>query len=133
MVDLLGRWEVLAALVLGGLAGPLLLRLLRRLLHDRRLAPRRWGDPREVRLARPEAGGPEIHGLVINRSPGGVGLLLDEAVPVGVRLRLRLVGVPADVPWLAVQVKHCRAAGLHWFIGCEFGEPPPRNVLAWFG
>lgn len=98
---------------------------------EMRNSPRRWGDPREVRIKLPDER--RLCGVVINRSEGGVALLLDEKFALDLVVAVRATEAPADVPWINVQVRHCRKAGRNWLVGCQYQESPPWNVLVWFG
>lgn len=123
-------WAVVAAVLLGV---PLLLRLLSRILHDRRLAPRRRGDPRDVRVVGMDLADRSMHALVIDRSQSGLSLLIDVAVPPATPLQVRVETATEEAPWVPVTVRHCRPAGPNWLIGCEFVEPPAWAVLQLFG
>jgi hypothetical protein len=97
---------------------------------ERREGLRRQGVPVPVRVDAPGSAG----AVVIDRSTGGLCLSLDRAVPAGRVLRVRAENAPADSPWVAVEVRHCRPAeGRRWHLGCRFVERPPWNVLLMFG
>jgi hypothetical protein len=106
---------------------------LLRLWTERRGSERRWGNPIEVRmkgfLNREEA----VAGLVINRSKGGLAVVLDESVDPGTFLRIRPTEAPTDIPWAEVEVRHCRSAGKNWIIGCKFVGEVPWATKLWFG
>src|SRR6266849_3728619 len=95
--------------------------------RERRRWIRRWGNPVEVRIVsslHPEP----LAGTVVNRSTGGVALLVDEAHDAGALLKVRAVLAPKDVPWLDIEVKNCRKTGRNWVIGCQYPEIPPWNA-----
>jgi hypothetical protein len=104
------------------------------LIEERRASPRRYGDPIEVHLRSYEnqvpACGPK--GWVRDRSAGGLGLTTEMPIDVGAWLKVRPTTVPDDVAWVDVLARHCRAQGSRWVLGCQFVEPPPRELLVLF-
>jgi hypothetical protein len=101
--------------------------------YERRVAPRRWGNPVAVRLDSYELNGTPDHALVVNRSDAGLGLLVDRICEPGTLLRVRAEEAPAHIPWVQIEVRHYRAAGRNWVMGCRFTEPVNWDVRAWFG
>ncbi|MBY0527065.1 MAG: hypothetical protein K2R98_26965 [Gemmataceae bacterium] len=106
----------------------------RRLLRsspDRRANSRRWGKPVEVLVTglRPM---PHI-GMVVNRSEGGLGLLLDKPMRPGLTFRVRPTEAPSAFPWIDVESRHCTATGRDWLVGCRFTDDVPWDVRVWFG
>jgi hypothetical protein len=99
---------------------------------ERRTAARREGNPVEVTIADP-AGGEPLHGWVLDRSVGGLGLRMEVAVPVGMVLNVRPRKAPKLVPWTELEVKSCRQNGTTWEVGCQFVQTPPWSVLVLFG
>jgi hypothetical protein len=99
---------------------------------EKRTGRRRWGNPTEVHL---DAGlwPRPVHGIVINRSTGGLAILLKEEVPAGTSIEVHPVEAPRSVPATKLEVRHCRKAGQLFLIGCEFCEEIPWNVRVWFG
>ena len=88
---------------------------------ERRTGRRRWGNPTEVHLHSSPWYFPR-HGLVVNRSTGGLGLYTDKEVAPGTSLEVRPVEAPAEVPAIRVEVRHCRPCGKGFIIGCQFTE-----------
>jgi hypothetical protein len=103
-------------------------------LRERRLAPRRYGDPVEVRLKSYEHADANCGstGWVRDRSQGGLALSTDKPLDVGTWLRIRPTIVPDDVAWVDVLVKDVRPQGPRWVLGCQFVEEPPRELLLLF-
>jgi hypothetical protein len=101
-------------------------------VFERRRWFRRWGNPVQV-VVRDPLKGKSILGLVVNRSQGGVAVLLDERHQPSTVLSLRPPDAQEDMPWVKVEVKHHRRAGRQWLIGCQFVEAPPWNVVVWLG
>jgi len=100
--------------------------------HERRRSRRRWSKPIEVLIIAPVCDKP-LHGLILNRSTGGVALLADTDFAAGSILFVRSLEAPAGVPRAKVVVRHSRAAGKLWLTGCEYDEDVPWNVKVWFG
>jgi hypothetical protein len=99
---------------------------------EKRSGRRRWGNPTEVHVILP-TGPSRVHGLVINRSTGGLAILVQQEVPAGTSIKIHSVEAPRSVPFTELQVCHCRKAGRLFLIGCEFREDVPWNVRVWFG
>jgi hypothetical protein len=99
---------------------------------ERRAGRRRWGNPTEVSLHSPLWFG-RRHGLVVNRSTGGLGIYADGEAPPGTPLQVRAAEAPAAVPAVRAEVRHCLPAGKGFLLGCKFSEDLPWNVRVWFG
>jgi hypothetical protein len=99
---------------------------------DQRSSRRRWGNPTEVYLSAPLVGD-RRHGIVINRSTGGLGIFVDERIEPGMQVQVRASEAPAYVPWAEVEVKFCRRIRGQFLIGCQFRTEIPWNVRVWFG
>jgi hypothetical protein len=102
--------------------------------QERRASPRRYGDPVEVHLRSYDYVDPPCgaKGWVRDRSRGGLGLTTEKPVDIGIWLRVRPTSVPDDVAWVDVLVRHCRAQGTRYVVGCQFVEPPPHELLLLF-
>jgi hypothetical protein len=101
--------------------------------QDRRSAMRREGEPLKVFVA-PGANATEAgEGLVLNRSRGGLCLVVPEPVEKGRLIRVRAAHVPEDMPWIPIHVRHCQAKGGSWRLGCQFVEKLPWSVVLVFG
>ncbi len=74
-----------------------------------------------------------LEGCVINRSQGGLRLALAQALPIGTMVQVRAMTVPAEMPWVQVEIKNCREKDENWELGCQFITDPPPDVLASFG
>jgi hypothetical protein len=72
-------------------------------------------------------------GLVVNRSRGGLCLVVHGPVEKGSLLRVRAAHVPDDMPWVPVHVRRCQAKGDSWRLGCQFVEKLPWSVVLLFG
>ncbi|MBY0528233.1 MAG: PilZ domain-containing protein [Gemmataceae bacterium] len=101
--------------------------------EDRRLSPRRAGNPTSVLFAAPDAKGGHLLGIVIDRSSGGLHILVDKEVKACTKRRVRAVAAPEEMPWVSVQVIYCRKAADGWHVGCKFEETPSIQAMLLFG
>jgi len=99
---------------------------------DRRRARRRWANPIQVILISPYHAN-TVHGLVINRSTGGLAILTDVPFEPETVLSVRSVEAPRGVGFVDVCVRHARKASKLWVIGCLYQGEIPWNKKAWFG
>jgi PilZ domain len=99
---------------------------------ERRRSRRRWFNPTVVSFYSPLQNEP-LHGIVVNRSTGGLGMLSDAEFPEGTILFVRAVEAPAFISPVKVHVRHSRQAGRMWLVGCQFCDELPWNVKVWFG
>ena len=102
-------------------------------VRDNRRSPRRAGKIVEVLVAPPGETQTPRRGLVLNRSNGGLGVLLHEEYPIG-----SMIGVmPADAsrltPWVEVEVKSCRKNPDGYELGLQYLMVPPYSTLVMFG
>jgi hypothetical protein len=99
---------------------------------EKRAGRRRWGNPIEVNVIVPLWPDP-VRGLVVNRSTGGLAILLQQEVPAGNPIAVRSVEAPLSVPFITLEVCHCLKAGRLFLVGCQFCEEVPWTVRVWFG
>jgi hypothetical protein len=128
--------ELLAKLPAVGDAAPLELQEDREFISvggaERRDGRRRWGNPTAILMTAPGSADQQ-HGLVVNRSTGGLGILTDKALSPGELVTIRPVEAPSYIPEAHVQIRHCRNVGKAVLLGCEFCQDIPWNVRVWFG
>jgi hypothetical protein len=105
---------------------------LQGITRDRRAAPRRRGNVVEVELT-DDANTPPIRGWVVDRSIGGLCLLLDQPVEPGMLLRVRPRNAAAGVPWTEVTLCSCRPDAGQYEVGCQFHRTPNWSLLLMFG
>jgi hypothetical protein len=101
--------------------------------RDRRSSRRRGGDPVKVFVAPGTDAAAPGEGLVVDRSRGGLCLVVHDPVEQGSLLRVRAAHVPDDLHWVPVYVKRCQAQGDSWKLGCQFVENLPWSVTLLFG
>jgi hypothetical protein len=99
---------------------------------ERRSGRRRWGNPTDVHL-RSLLWADNMHGLVVNRSTGGLGIFADKDVPAGTPMNVLAVEAPAYVPAVLVDVRHSLKVGKGFLLGCQFTADVPWNARVWFG
>jgi hypothetical protein len=99
---------------------------------ERRSGGRRWGNPTDVYLSSPLLSH-RVHGIVINRSTGGLGIFVNEETQAGLVVEVRAVEAPAYVPAAEVEIKYCRKVRRQFILGCQFRSEIPWNVRVWFG
>lgn len=101
--------------------------------RERRATPRRRGNLVPVVLADADLSGEPIDGWVLDRSPGGLGILVDEEVPVGTVLNVRPAKCPVKVRGIRIEVRSCRPQHNNWNLGCQFLQKVSWNELRLFG
>jgi hypothetical protein len=96
--------------------------------ENRRRWPRRAGNPVPVFLTAAPG-----KGLVLDRSQGGLGLLLYAEVRPGTLVRVRVQGAPPDTAWVPAEVRWCAPDGTNWRAGCQFVDPLTWDEMRVFG
>jgi hypothetical protein len=99
---------------------------------EQRRGRRRWGNPTEVYVSSPVLPR-RLHGLVINRSTGGLAIFVDMELQPGTTASVVPVEAPAYIQGVEVEVRHCRKVGKNFMLGCQFRSGIPWNVRVWFG
>jgi hypothetical protein len=66
---------------------------------------------------------------VADRCPGGIGLVVREAVEEGTILKVKPTDASARTPWVRVRVKNSRLNGDQVELGCSFVFPSWDNYL----
>lgn len=100
---------------------------------DRRGAVRRDGPPVRVVVSGADFRNGAVDGFVVDRSTGGLKLVLPAGVAPGTTLRVRAANAPDTVGFVPVIVRSCRPGKDHFEVGGEFEKTPPWNVLLLFG
>ena len=70
---------------------------------------------------------------VIDRSMGGVCLLMPEALTEGTVLSIKPRKSPPGMPWVQVAVCTCKEDRTGYEVGCRFVKTPAWGVLLLFG
>jgi hypothetical protein len=100
---------------------------------EQRRALRRAGHPIRVVLKAPHDKDPSWDAWVLERSIGGLGLLVESEFPQGTILKVFPVSVSQSAPWVDIEVKSCRPGEDGYELGCQFVKTPPWSVLLLFG
>ena len=100
---------------------------------DRRGAVRREGAPVRVLLSSTTFRNGVNDGYVVDRSTGGLRILIQSAIAPGSTMQVKAVNAPDTVGFITVIVRSCRKHTDHFELGCEFEKTPPWNVLLLFG
>jgi hypothetical protein len=98
---------------------------------ERRATARRKGNAVEVFLS-DEVSEP-IPAWVVDRSMGGLCVIVDRPLTEGVTLKIRPRTAPTTMPWTPVLIKSCRPDAGQWEVGCQFTRTPNWNELLQFG
>jgi hypothetical protein len=100
---------------------------------DRRGSVRREGAPVKVMVSSSSLRNGVNEGYVVDRSTGGLRIVLQNAVPPGSTLQVRAENAPDTVGFVTLIVRSCRKEPDHFIVGTEFEKTPPWNVLLLFG
>lgn len=99
---------------------------------ERRASIRRKGNPIPVRVTRGDTG--ELsEGWVVDRSSGGVRILLDQAIPARTSLSIRPVKAVTTFPWIKAEVRSCKPERGGYALGCMFLQKLTWSELQAFG
>ena len=101
--------------------------------RDKRRNPRRPGRSVEIFVALPNETDNPVKGVVLNRSVGGLGILVGDAYPAGTAMCVLPVSASQLTPWVEVAVKTCRRNGDDWELGVQFQKLPPYSTMVQFG
>ena len=98
-----------------------------------RAAPRRKGNPVPVLLSNDSASMDPFQGWVLDRSSGGLRILVDQAVTVGTVLSIRQAKAHASFPWIRIQVRSCQPERNSYALGVQFVAKPAWGEMQAFG
>jgi hypothetical protein len=99
---------------------------------ERRVALRRSGSMVKVAVA-DEKLESLVPGWVVDRSMGGLGVLLERPLESGLVLHVRPWDGGDMAPWVQVTVRSCQPEEGRWKAGCQFVKTPPWSVMLLFG
>jgi hypothetical protein len=102
-------------------------------VSERRGAARRKGNPVEVFITDAEATREPVRACVVDRSVGGLCLLVSEEVEPGTVLSVKPRNAPPATPWIQVEVRACKKDRAGYEVGCQFVHTPPWPVMLLFG
>jgi hypothetical protein len=101
--------------------------------RERRAGPRRRGSLLPVLITNGDPKLPPFEGWVLDRSAGGIRLLVKNTVAEGTTLAVRPVKAPNNFPWLSVEVRNCTSDKGRVHLGCRFLQKPTIEELQQFG
>src|SRR5205814_1377306 len=87
--------------------------------HERRRTPRLQGTSQPATVAAPADLTGWTRVPLIDRSTGGLSILLDHSVEAGTVLLVWFSSSAESDAWFPVEVKHCRQEGEGWVVGME--------------
>ncbi|MFQ3649041.1 MAG: PilZ domain-containing protein [Gemmataceae bacterium] len=99
---------------------------------ERRATRRRKGNTVQVLLRYPDRE-ETLLAWVIDRSQGGLCLLVEQPVAVDTVLMVRPRNNDDPAAWVRVIVRSCRSAGIQHEIGVQFQQMPNWSLLLQFG
>lgn len=100
---------------------------------DRRAQPRRKGNPVSVQVSNSGATTEPMQGWVVDRSTGGLRLLVDQEIKPGTVLSVRPSKSHPGFTWVQIKVKSCRPERSSYNLGCQFMRKLTWTELQVFG
>ncbi len=119
-------------LVRRGLATPEQARVVARGSADSRVSVRRPGKSVPVHILHGMHQIEPETGTVADLSDGGIGLTIRRPYNPGTMLSVKPTSAGDDIPWILVEVRHCRQSGRTYRVGCKFVRSPSYGVLVLF-
>jgi hypothetical protein len=102
-------------------------------MSERRRFVRRSGNPVPVVISDAAGRQPARSGAVLDRSQGGLRLLVDEPAKKGTIISVRAEAGGAGIPWARMEVRHCQRTNVGWEWGCRFLDNVPASLMLLFG
>lgn len=99
---------------------------------ERRTSTRRKGPPVPLLLSYSKTGSAPFPGWVVDCSPTGVGIMVEQLVAVGAVLSVRPTNAPQRFRWVQVEVRNCHTVRNRWNLGCKFVRDLPIEDLDLF-
>lgn len=100
---------------------------------EKRKSLRRYGNPTAIHIGFPDSDSHVMVGYVVDRSHGGLGILVDREFDSGTSLVVRPEKSFAITPWCDIEVLACQKDGPQWKLSCRFINPPSYAILLLFG
>ncbi len=100
---------------------------------DKRIGLRRRGTTTAVMISDAAHEATPWHGIVADRSVGGLRLIQENAVAAGTTLSVRPGRATPTTPWTQIEVRHCRKTTDGWELGCSFIRTPASTLMMDFG
>ncbi|MBL8793089.1 MAG: PilZ domain-containing protein [Planctomycetia bacterium] len=102
-------------------------------MQERRSSPRRKGNPVPIVITNANASIDSFQGWVLDRSAGGLRILVDQAAAIGTVLAVRPAKAHGSFPWIQVRVRNCQPERSSWSLGVQFVSKPAWGELQAFG
>jgi serine/threonine protein kinase len=100
---------------------------------ERRAAPRRTGNAVSLLIAESPSSAEPLRGWVLNRSPGGLGLMVEDAVEIDTVVHVQPQGANLGARWFPVRVIYCFQERIRWRVGCQLVDRLSWDELRLFG
>jgi len=100
---------------------------------EKRKALRRKGNHTPILLSYSGNLAQAVPAVVLDRSTGGLGVWAPQDAAVGMRVQVRPVDAPEELPWFTLEVRHTRPRNGKWFLGLKFENKLPWGQLLYFG
>jgi hypothetical protein len=100
---------------------------------ERRTSVRRKGNPVPVQITNDGATMEPFQGWVLDRSTGGLRILVDQPVGVGTILSVRPSKAHGSFPWIQIEVRSCKPERTSYAIGVQFVVRPGWGEMQAFG
>jgi len=100
---------------------------------ERRNTPRRKGNPVPVLLTNVSATLDPFQGWVLDRSSGGLRILVDQQVAVGTVLNVRPAKAHDNFPWVQIKVRSCAPERSSYNLGVQFVQKLGWGEMQAFG
>jgi hypothetical protein len=100
---------------------------------DKRSTPRRKANMFPVLVTNGDPKAPPFEGWVVDRSAGGLRLVVKRPVAPGALLAVRPVRAPATFPWIKLEVRNSATDKGSSNLGCRFVLKPTLEELQHFG
>lgn len=100
---------------------------------EKREVFRRKGNPVKVLVRGEGFWDDPIGALVVDRSSGGMALLVPIEVTSGALVQVRPERAPETTQWAEVEIRSARPEQGEWLLGCKFVESIPWSLMLQFG
>jgi len=100
---------------------------------EQRTSLRRWGNPISIQLYDEMTMNEPLTGWVINRSTGGLGMIVNAPLEVGSVLGVRPAQEGVDRPWVSLRIVYCYPERSSWRAGGAFLVPRSWRDIRIFG
>jgi hypothetical protein len=100
---------------------------------EKRSTPRRKANMQPVLITNGDTKAPPFDGWIVDRSAGGLRLVVKRPIAEGALLSVRPARASASFPWLKVEVRNASTENGTTNLGCRFVLKPTLEELQQFG